>query len=120
MQIARHVPQPASTASGANHVRELLSSTKCVRPHRATRHGSAMQGSTATQPVPVKAAALPGSRQAWHITKQGDMSSLKLIDESMPALQPGEVLVEVKALGLNFAGVGHCCCIPVLQTSPFV
>lgn len=43
-------------------------------------------------------------RKAWHITQQGDMGSLRLIDEPMPVLQqPGDVLVQVQAWGTNFA-----------------
>lgn len=63
-----------------------------------------MQGSTATEIATIKASGPLSTRRAWHITNQGDMSSLRLVDEAMPALHSGEVLVEVRTLGLNFAG----------------
>lgn len=47
--------------------------------------------------------APPSTRKAWHLTQPGDVASLRLIEEPMPQLQPGQVLVECRAWGLNFA-----------------
>jgi hypothetical protein len=55
-------------------------------------------------------------RKAWHITQQGDMDSLQLLEEQMPALQPGQVLVEVQAWGLNFADV--FCALGLYKAAP--
>jgi hypothetical protein len=59
---------------------------------------------------------VPMRRKAWHITQQGDMDSLQLKKESMPALLPGHVLVEVKAWGLNFADV--FCALGLYKAAP--
>lgn len=37
--------------------------------------------------------------------KAGAISDLKLVEEQVPALQPQEVVVEVKSIGLNFADI---------------
>jgi hypothetical protein len=55
-------------------------------------------------------------RKAWHITEQGDMGSLQLLEEQLPALQPGHVLVEVQAWGLNFADV--FCALGLYKAAP--
>lgn len=55
-------------------------------------------------------------RKAWHITQQGNMDSLQLQEESMPDLLPGQVLVEVKAWGLNFADV--FCALGLYKAAP--
>lgn len=55
-------------------------------------------------------------RTAWHIRQQGDMDSLQLVEEQMPSLQPGQVLVEVKAWGLNFADV--FCALGLYKAAP--
>ena len=44
------------------------------------------------------------------------MDSLQLVQEQMPALQPGQVLVEVKAWGLNFADV--FCALGLYKAAP--
>ncbi|WIA08383.1 hypothetical protein OEZ85_007822 [Tetradesmus obliquus] len=61
--------------------------------------------------------AVPATRRAWHITNQGDMGSLRLVEEAMPQLNsPGQVLVEVQALGLNLADV--FCCLGLYKAAP--
>lgn len=55
-------------------------------------------------------------RRAWHITQQGDMSSLRLVEEQMPELLPGQVVVEVQAWGLNFADV--FCALGLYKAAP--
>lgn len=73
-----------------------------------------MQASAAAEASVQQAAAPVSTRRAWHITKQGDMQSLRLVKEPVPILQPGEVLVEVRALGLNFAGKRDTASSPTL------
>uniref|UniRef100_A0A383VHV9 Enoyl reductase (ER) domain-containing protein n=1 Tax=Tetradesmus obliquus TaxID=3088 RepID=A0A383VHV9_TETOB len=61
--------------------------------------------------------AVPANRRAWHITDQGDLGSLRLVEEAMPQLTaPGQVLVEVQALGLNLADV--FCCLGLYKAAP--
>lgn len=52
---------------------------------------------------------------------QGDMGSLRLVEEAMPQLNsPGQVLVEVQALGLNLADVFCCLGGRLLRPAPKV
>ncbi len=46
----------------------------------------------------------PTSRKAWYV-KPGSLSQLKLREESLPPPSGKEVLVKIKAIGLNFADV---------------
>jgi len=43
-------------------------------------------------------------RKAWYV-KPGSLSNLELIEESLPAPSGKEVMVQVRAIGLNFADV---------------
>jgi len=43
-------------------------------------------------------------RKAWCL-KAGNINNLKMVTEDLPAPGPGEITVEVKAIGLNFADV---------------
>lgn len=44
-------------------------------------------------------------RQVYRIAKAGSINDLKLVSEEIPAPRPEEVLVQVKAIGLNFADI---------------
>ena len=50
-------------------------------------------------------ASRPGNRQAWRTSKAGAIQRLKLVEEPLEALEPDEVQVDVKAIGLNFADI---------------
>ncbi|KAF6264408.1 chaperonin 10-like protein [Scenedesmus sp. NREL 46B-D3] len=90
-----------------------------MKPPRAAAYSAqqaAAAGAGATTgkywPSPV-----PATRNAWHITHQGDMSSLRLVEEAMPQLtSAGQVLVEVWALGLNPSDV--FCCLGLYKAAP--
>jgi alcohol dehydrogenase len=47
-------------------------------------------------------------RRVWRIPKAGSLSRLELCDEWLPAPAPGEVQVDVAAIGVNFADVFAC------------
>ncbi|MFA0964149.1 medium chain dehydrogenase/reductase family protein [Roseivirga sp. BDSF3-8] len=49
--------------------------------------------------------AIDDMRFAYRVTKAGTLKNLKLKEEKMPKPQPGEVLVKVAAIGLNFADI---------------
>eukprot|EP00775_Hariotina_reticulata_P012082 gene12082-12222_t len=82
--------------------------------------------------TPMRSAApfvVPKTRQAWHITQQGDLSSLRLLEEPMPTWQQQQpvgsdcqqeqqqtCLVEVRCLGLNLADV--FCCLGLYKAAP--
>ena len=44
-------------------------------------------------------------RNVHRIYKPGSINRLKLVEEEVPSLQPGEVSIKVKAIGLNFADI---------------
>jgi len=44
-------------------------------------------------------------RKVHRILKPGSINRLKFVEEDLPSLEPGEVTVEVKAVGLNFADI---------------
>lgn len=44
-------------------------------------------------------------RSVWRTAKAGAISRLKLVEESLPLLSDGEVAIDVKAVGLNFADI---------------
>lgn len=48
------------------------------------------------------------TRRVWRIAKAGSLSRLQLCEESLPAPAPGEVQIEVSAIGVNFADVFAC------------
>lgn len=45
---------------------------------------------------------------AWAIDKPGSLASLRLEQNALPPLAPGQALVAVRAIGLNFADVFSC------------
>ena len=42
-------------------------------------------------------------RQAYRIDKAGSINNLELVDENLSEPKENEVIIEVKAIGLNFA-----------------
>ena len=73
-------------------------------------------GRTVTTSAATTSAAIPSERSVWRITRQGAVANLQLQSEPMPELQPGQVLVEVAAVGLNFADV--FCCLGLYAAAP--
>jgi NADPH:quinone reductase-like Zn-dependent oxidoreductase len=52
--------------------------------------------------------ALPDSRRLWRIDRAGSLARLALIEERLAPPADGEVHVEVRAIGLNFADIFAC------------
>lgn len=51
---------------------------------------------------------LPSSAQAWEAARLGSIDELQLVDSPVAPIAQGELLVAVRAIGLNFADV-FCC-----------
>ena len=47
-------------------------------------------------------------RRVWRIPRAGSLAALASIEETLPAPGPGEVRVDIKAVGLNFADIFAC------------
>ena len=47
-------------------------------------------------------------RLAWRIPRAGSLARLRLLEEDLPAPAPGEVQIDVAAVGLNFADIFAC------------
>ena len=42
-------------------------------------------------------------RKAYRINKAGSLNNVKLVEEELPEPSANEVMIEVKAIGFNFA-----------------
>jgi len=86
----------------------MLGTTATTTKPRSTAARASAPSTAAAQ----SATATPSSdeREVWRIAKQGAVSNLRLEREPLPELQPGEALVEVRCIGLNFADV-FCCLV---------
>ena len=58
--------------------------------------------SLALAPVPNK---LPQFRKSWESASLGSLGSLNQVTSAVPDLRPDEALVQVRAIGLNFADI---------------
>ena len=47
-------------------------------------------------------------RLAWRIPRAGSLANLRFVEEDLPAPAPGEVHIDVVAVGLNFADIFAC------------
>lgn len=47
-------------------------------------------------------------RLVWRIPRAGSLANLRLVEEDLPAPAPGEVQIDVVAVGLNFADIFAC------------
>lgn len=71
--------------------------------------GSVIQGHRyRSRMAPVCAASGDAQRKVWRIRDKGSISNLQIEQEPCPDLAPGEALVAVKSIGLNFADVFSC------------
>jgi len=76
----------------------LLSSVDAFVSLR-TRH------SLRTRDLALSVGDLPETRRVWRIAKPGSIGALRLEDEPLLYPNPGELTVQVEAVGLNFADV---------------
>lgn len=67
-----------------------------------------MLGGVTTPSDPATDAAHPLHRRAWRIPRAGSLARLKLVEETLPPPGPGEVQVDVAAVGVNFADIFAC------------
>jgi hypothetical protein len=64
---------------------------RCHRQQQRQAVTRASAAAAASQSTMAPATTTPMHRKSWHITQQGDMDSLQLVEEPMPTLQPGQV-----------------------------
>ena len=83
---------------------------------RTVRPGLGSFKDPSTTRVSAQASMQLTQRSVWSITKQGSLSNLSVLKEPVPELLPGQALVAVKAIGLNFADV--FCCLGLYQAAP--
>lgn len=80
--------------------------------HRRMARVAAAAGAAAAASAPPPA---PAQREVWRISAQGAVTNLRLESEPVPQLAPGQALVAVRCVGLNFADV-FCCLVSATHT----
>ena len=61
-----------------------------------------------TDTAPPAPPADPARRLVWRIPRAGSLSRLRLTEEALPPPGPGEVQVDIAAVGINFADIFAC------------